>query len=156
LGFSRRHFGELVRFAAPTLLSRVMSWSGPQIPRFLLGLFWGPSQLGLFSLAGRLTEILLEVAVVPRYAVARVGLRGFAADPEGLAAGLRKTVTLMSVFCFPLCVGGAVVVPTLFQVWLDPRWAGAVAPTQFMLLGVMAAITHYSAGATLLALNLQM
>src|SRR5262249_19945915 len=39
---------------------------------------------------------------------------------------------------------------------LDPRWTGAIAPTQFMLLGVMAAVTHYCAGATLLALNLQM
>jgi O-antigen/teichoic acid export membrane protein len=155
LGFSPRHFGELARFAAPTLLSRVMNWGGPQIPRFLLGLFWGPSQLGLFSLAGRLSDILMEVAVVPRYAVARVELRRFASDPVGLADGLRKAVTLMSVFCFPLCVGGAAVVPTLFHVWLDPRWAGAIAPTQFMLLGCMAAITHYCAGATLLALNFQ-
>jgi O-antigen/teichoic acid export membrane protein len=155
LGFSRRHLGELVRFAAPTLLSRVMSWGGPQIPRFVLGLFWGPSQLGLFSLAGRLSDILMEVAVVPRYAVARVELRRFAADPAGLANGLRKAVTLMSVFCFPLCVGAAAVVPTLFHVWLDPRWAGSIVPTQLMLLGCMAAITHYCAGATLLALNFQ-
>ncbi len=163
LGFSQRHFAELARFAAPTLLSRVMSWGGPQIPRFLFGLFWGPALLGLFSLAGRLTDILMEVAVVPRYAVARVEVRrfagdtpGLAADPAGLVAALRKTVTRMSLFCFPLCVGGAVVVPTLFHVWLDPRWAGGIVPTQFMLLGCMAAITHYCAGATLLALNLQL
>ncbi len=163
LGFSRRHFIELARYAAPTLLSRVMSWGGPQIPRFLFGLFWGPAQLGLFSLAGRLADILMEVAVVPRYAVARVELRrfagttaGVASDPAGLSAGMRNAVTLMSVFCFPLCVGGAVVVPTLFHVWLDPRWTGSIVPTQLMLLGCMAAITHYCAGATLLALNLQL
>ena len=155
LGLSPRHLGELVRFAAPTLLSRIMSWGGPQIPRFVLGLFWGPSQLGLFSLAGRLSDILMEVAVVPRYAVARVELRRFAADPAGLADGLRKAAMLMSVFCFPLCVGAAAVVPTLFHVWLDPRWAGSIVPTQFMLLGCMAAVTHYCAGATLLALNFQ-
>lgn len=161
-GFSQRHFLDLMRYAAPTLLSRVMSWGGPQIPRFLFGLFWGPAQLGLFSLAGRLADILMEVAVVPRYAVARVELRRFAggtagatADPAGLSAGLHKAVTLMSVFCFPLCVGGAVVVPTLFHVWLDPRWTGAILPTQLMLIACMAAITHYCAGATLLALNLQ-
>ena len=155
LGFSPRHLAELVRFAAPTMLSRVMSWGGPQIPRFVLGLFWGPSELGLFALAGRLSDILLEVTVVPRYAVARVELRRFAADPAGLADGLRKAVTLMSVFCFPLCVGAAAVVPTLFHVWLDPRWSGSILPTQFMLLGCMAAVTHYCAGATLLALNFQ-
>jgi O-antigen/teichoic acid export membrane protein len=154
-GFSRRHFQEVLQYAVPTLVSRVMSWGSGQIPRFLLGLFWGPAQLGLFSLAGRLSDILLEVAVVPRYAVARVELRNFAQDPVGLAAALRKAVTLMSVFCFPLCVGGAVIVPTLFHVWLDARWFGGILATQFLLLACMAQITHYCSGATLLALNRQ-
>ncbi|HWM65638.1 MAG TPA: oligosaccharide flippase family protein [Steroidobacteraceae bacterium] len=154
-GFSRRHFNDVLRYAAPTLVSRVMNWGGGQIPRFLLGLFWGPTPLGLFSLASKLTEVLLEVTVVPRYAVARVELRRFAGDPVGLAAALRKAVTLMSVFCFPLCVGGAVVVPTLFHVWLDPRWYAGIIATQILLLACMAQITHYCAGATLLACNFQ-
>ena len=154
-GFSRRHFRDVLRYAAPTLVSRVMNWGGGQIPRFLLGLFWGPAPLGLFSLAGKLTEVLLEVAVVPRYAVARVELRRFATDPAGLAAALRQAVTLMSVFCFPLSVGGAVIIPTLFHVWLDPRWYAGIMATQILLLACMAQITHYCAGATLLALNFQ-
>jgi O-antigen/teichoic acid export membrane protein len=154
-GFSRKHLDEVLRYAAPTMVSRVMNWGGGQIPRFLLGLFWGPSLLGLFSLAGRLTEVLLEVAVVPRYAVARVEMRRFEGDLPGLAAALRKAVTAMSVFCFPLCVGGAVVIPTLFHVWLDPRWYGGIVATQLLLLACMAQITHYCAGAALLALNFQ-
>ncbi len=154
-GFSRRHFADVLRYAAPTLLSRVMNWGGGQIPRFVLGLYWGAASLGLFSLAGKLTEVLLEVTVVPRYAVARVELRRFATDPVELAAALRRTVTLMSVFCFPLCVGGAVVIPTLFHVWLDPRWYAGIMATQLLLLACMAQITHYCAGATLLACNFQ-
>ena len=153
--FSRRHLADVLRYAAPTLVSRVMNWGGGQIPRFLLGLFWGPSALGLFSLAGKLTEVLMEVTVVPRYAVARVDLRRLATDPEGLAAALQRTVMLMSVFCFPVCVGGAVVVPTLFHVWLDPRWYAGIMATQLLLLACMAQITHYCAGATLLACNYQ-
>jgi O-antigen/teichoic acid export membrane protein len=154
-GFSRPHFDDVLRYAAPTLVSRVMSWGGGQIPRLLLGLFWGPAPLGLFSLAGKLTEVLLELTVVPRYAVARVELRRFASDPVALADALRRTVTLMSVFCFPLCVGGAVVIPTLFHVWLDPRWYTGIIATQLLLLACMAQITHYCAGATLLACNFQ-
>jgi O-antigen/teichoic acid export membrane protein len=155
LGFSQRHFADLVRFAAPTLLSKVMSWASSQTPRFILGIFWGPAPLGLFAIAGRLADILMEVAVVPRYAVARVELRRYATDPAGLAAALKRVVTMMSVFCFPLCVGGAVVVPTLFHVWLDPKWEGGIVPTQFLLLSCMAMVTHYCASATLLALNQQ-
>ncbi len=155
MGFSRRHFHDLLQFAVPTIVSRLLNWGSQQIPRLVLGLYWGPTELGLFSLAARLGDILMEVAVVPRYAVARVELRRYALDREGLDAALRRILTLLTVFCFPLCVGGAAIVPTLFHVWLDPRWTGAVVPAQCMLLTCAALVTQYLAGATLLAMNFQ-
>jgi len=153
--FSARHFRELAQFAAPTLVSRVLTWSCNQIPRVMLGLYWGTTELGLFSLASRLGDILMEVAVVPRYAVARVELRKFAADRSGLEAALRRTLTFLTVFCFPLCVGGAAIMPTLFHVWLDPRWFGAIVPAQCMLITCIPLVTQYLSGATLLAMNRQ-
>jgi O-antigen/teichoic acid export membrane protein len=54
-----------------------------------------------------------------------------------------------------MCIGGAVVVPTLFHVWLDPRWTGAIVPAQCMLLACVPLVTQYISGATLLALNFQ-
>ena len=155
LGFSSRHFRELTHFAAPTLVSRFLTWSCNQIPRLMLGLYWGSTDLGLFSLASRLGDILLEVAVVPRYAVARVELRKYAGDHAGLDAALRRTFTFLTVFCFPLCVGGAAIVPTLFRVWLDPRWIGAIVPAQCLLLPCVALVTQYLGGAALLAMNFQ-
>lgn len=153
--FSGRHFRELAQFAAPTMLSRFLNWSCNQLPRVMLGLYWGPTDLGLFSLAARLGDILMEVAVVPRYAVARVELRKFANDHAGLEQALHRTFTFLTVFCFPMCVGGAAIVPTLFHVWLDPRWMGAVIPAQCMLLACAALVTQYIAGAALLAMNFQ-
>jgi O-antigen/teichoic acid export membrane protein len=155
MGFSRRHFRDLVHFAAPTIVSRLLTWGSNQIPRVMLGLYWGPTDLGLFSLAARLGDILMEVAVVPRYAVARVELREHASDHQGLDAALRRTLKMLTVFCFPLCVGGAVVVPTLFHVWLDPRWTQAIVPSQYLLLTCVALVTQYLSGATLLAMNFQ-
>jgi O-antigen/teichoic acid export membrane protein len=155
LGFSRRHFRDLARYAAPTMLSRTMSWVTSQLPRFLLGLFWGATDLGLFSLAGRLSDILMEVAVVPRYAVARVELRQYSSDRAGLNAAIRETLQKMSLVCFPLCIGGAAVVPTLFHVWLDPRWYGGIEASQLMLLMCVPSITNYFASALLLAFNEQ-
>jgi O-antigen/teichoic acid export membrane protein len=153
--FSARHFRELAHFAAPTMFSRFLTWSCNQIPRVMLGLYWGSTDLGLFSLAARLGDILMEVAVVPRYAVARVELRRYADDHAGLEQALRRTFTFLTVFCFPLCVGGAAIVPTLFHVWLDPRWVGAIIPAQCMLLTCVALVTQYIAGAALLAMNFQ-
>ena len=153
--FSGPHFRELARFALPTMLSRFLSWSCNQIPRVMLGLYWGSTDLGLFSLAARLGDILMEVAVVPRYAVARVELRSFVGDAAGLDGALRRILTFLTVFSFPMCIGGAVVVPTLFHVWLDPRWTGAIVPAQCMLLACVPLVTQYISGATLLALNFQ-
>ncbi len=153
--FSLRHFRELAHFAAPTVASRFLTWSCNQIPRLMLGLYWGSTDLGLFSLASRLGDILMEVAVVPRYAVARVELRKFAGDRAGLEAALRRTFTFLTVFSFPLCVGGAIIVPTLFHVWLDSRWTGAIVPAQCLLLTCLALVTQYLGGAALLAMNFQ-
>jgi len=153
--FSPRHFRDLLQFAFPTIVSRFLTWSSQQIPRLMLGLFWGSTELGLFSLAARLGDILMEVAVVPRYSVARVELRNHCNDHPALEAALKRLLMISAVFCFPLCVGGAAVVPTLFHVWLDPRWAGAVVPAQVMLLACGALVTQYMGNATLLAMNLQ-
>ena len=155
LRFSGSHFGDLVQFAFPTMVSKLLSCSCQQIPRVMLGLYWGSTDLGLFSLAARLGDLLMEVAVIPRYAVARVELRMHVSDHRELEAALHRLLSLLSVFCFPLCIGGAAVVPTLFHVWLDPRWAGAIVPAQVMLLTCVALVTQYMGGATLLAMNFQ-
>ncbi|HWJ34679.1 MAG TPA: oligosaccharide flippase family protein [Steroidobacteraceae bacterium] len=155
MGFSGRHFRELAHFAAPTMISRFLTWSCNQIPRLMLGLYWGSTDLGLFSLAARLGDVLMEVAVVPRYTVARVELRQYVDDHAGLDAALRRTLTFLTVFCFPLCVGGAAIVPTLFHVWLDPRWIGAILPAQCLLLTCVPLVTQYIGGAALLAMNRQ-
>lgn len=153
--FSGAHFGDLKKFALPTMVSKFLTWSSQQIPRVMLGLFWGSTELGLFSLAARLGDILMEVAVVPRYAVARVELREHANDHAALDAALQRMLKLLTVFSFPLCIGGAAVVPTLFHVWLDPRWVGAIVPAQVMLLSCVALVTQYMSGAALLAMNFQ-
>lgn len=155
LGFSARHFQDLLVFAAPTLVSRLLTWSCNQLPRVMLGLYWGSVELGLFSLAARLGDLVMEVAVVPRYAVARVELRRYALDAEGLRAAVKQSLTLLTVLSFPLFFGAAAVVPTLFRVWLDPRWNGAILPTQCLLLTCVGLVTQYLSGATLLAMNFQ-
>jgi O-antigen/teichoic acid export membrane protein len=146
---------ELLHFAVPVLLSKTMSWATGQFPRLIFGLYWGPTELGLFGLAARLCDILLEVTLVPRYVVARVELRAFAADRSGLTDAFRERLLNMSVMSFPLLIGGAAVAPTLFHAWLDSRWLDGIVPAELMMLMVAPYVTHYSVGAVLLALNFQ-
>jgi O-antigen/teichoic acid export membrane protein len=95
------------------------------------------------------------VAIDPKTTVARVYLRNFFQDPERLRAASRRMIEQLSIICFPLCIGGAAVVPTLFHVWLDARWSGAIVPAQLLLLTGIPTVTFYCTTAVLLALNKQ-
>jgi O-antigen/teichoic acid export membrane protein len=152
---SRRNLGEIAGFALPVIVARAMSWGSGQCPRLILGFYLGPSELGLFGLAMRLIDIVNQVAVAPKTMVARVDLRRFASDLEAFRAAVRRLVQQLSLISFPLGLGGAAVMPTLFRAWLDARWLGAVAPSQLMLLTVVPYMTFYVASGVLLARNRQ-
>lgn len=155
LGFSAPHFRELRRYGGPMALSQVMAWAADQIPRYILGFFLGASELGLFSLAARLADIVLQLAVSPRFGVARIEMRQFRENRDGINDAMRRILVQMSALSFPMCIGGAVVMPLLFSAWLNARWAGGVLPAQLMILGIMPQVTHYALSAALLGANRQ-
>jgi len=155
IGLSREHLREIARFALPLVLARSMNWVQGQSPRLVLGAFLGPTDLGLFSLGLRLNDMVTQVAIGPRAMVARIDLRRHATDPAALAVAVRKVVFQISFMAFPLCVGGASVMPVLFRAWLDPRWQAAIVPSQLMLLMALPFVTYYVTTAVLLALNRQ-
>jgi teichuronic acid exporter len=155
LGFSRPHFEELRRYGAPMVVSQTMSWGAEQIPRYILGFFLGASELGLFSLASRLCDIVLQLAVSPRYGVARIEMRKYAEQRAGIDEAMRRILLQMSAMTFPLCIGAAVVMPLLFTAWLNTRWTGGVLPAQLLMLGIMPYVTHYALSAALLGANRQ-
>jgi O-antigen/teichoic acid export membrane protein len=155
LGFSAAHFREMWRYAGPMMLSQMMSWSAVQIPRFLLGLYLGATDLGIFSLASRFNDIVVQLTVAPAYVVARIRMREFIMDRSGFDSAVRRLLQQMAFLCFPLCIGGAVAMPVLIGAWLDPRWASGVVASQLMFLGAMPYVSHYALSAALLATNKQ-
>lgn len=153
--WSARHFRELWKFAAPVIVASMMGWASGQIPRLILGLFLGPTDLGLFGMAARLNDILVQATILPTATVDRVSLRQFATNPDGRDGAIRRVMFKLSALCFPLAIGGAAALPALFHVWLDPRWFGGIVPSQLMLLTCVPLVTVYAASAVLLAFNRQ-
>jgi len=155
LAWSHRHFMELRHFAMAVMFSRTMNWASGQLPRLLLGLFLGTTEVGLFSLAARLNDILSQIALEPKVTVERVNLRRFADDPAALRRAALGMFGQLSALCFPLFVGGAAIVPMLFRTWLDAHWSGAVVPAQLLLLMGVPVVSIYCTTAILLATNRQ-
>ena len=152
---SRSHWRELSIFAWPLLIARSMTWLYTQLPRFVLALHLNVAELGLFSLAARLSDILVQVTVVPRAAVARVELRRFAPGSPGLVAAVSQLLFTMSVLCFGLCTVGAALIPTLIHVWLNPKWFGAIVPAEALILSSATWVTFYGGGVLFLAIHQQ-
>lgn len=152
---SAQHWRQLSVFAGPMLIARSMTWVYTQLPRFILALHLSVAELGLFSLAARLSDILVQVAVVPRAAVARVELRKFDPGSLGLIAAFRQLLASMSFLCFGLSAVGAALLPTLIQVWLDPKWFAAIVPAQVLLLSSATWVALYAGGVLFLAVNQQ-
>ena len=155
LSLSSSHWRELAGFAGPLALSKTMAWASMQLPRFILGLSLTVTDLGLYSLAARLSDILREVLLAPPYAVARIALRRFLADRNGLEQAVSALMRRMGAFCFPLCLGGAVLAPTLIHVWLNPKWFGAILAAQVLLVSCASSVTFYGGGALFLSQNQQ-
>lgn len=152
---SRPHLQELGRFVGPVMFSRVMNITTSSVPRFILGLYLGAVDVGLFSMASRLSDILQQLTIMPKFAVARVDLRQYAAGSRELDRAVMELFRKVSVMCFPICIVAAALTPTLFHAWLDKRWAGGIVATQLMLLTCVPIVTSYCATSTLMALNRQ-
>jgi O-antigen/teichoic acid export membrane protein len=149
--FSRRHWLDICLFARPLALSKSLSWACAQLPRFVLAMHLSVSDLGLFSLAARVSDIATSLTVVPKTAVARVALRPLRADPARLQQATTQLMSGIAVVCFPLCLLGAALLPQLVHGWLRPQWFEAIAPGQILLLSAAASPTFYAATALFLA-----
>jgi O-antigen/teichoic acid export membrane protein len=152
---SFRHGRDLLGFVVPVLWSSVMSWGAGQLPRLFLGIFLGPADLGLFATADRFNAVVKHVAIVPKAFVARIDLRRYTTDRAAMTQAVRRMFLQMALVGFPICFGGAAVMPTLFHAWLDSRWYDAILPSQIMLLACVPYVTFYGSSAILYAVNRQ-
>jgi O-antigen/teichoic acid export membrane protein len=152
--WSRIHFREVRSVGVNVFIARIMIFFGSTLPRVILGYTLGPTEVGLFALAGRVLDIILLVIVAPASGVGRLELREF---KPGSAEFRRKFAAMLqksSVLSFPALLGTAAVTPDLFHVWLGERWQGATVATQLILLSGLPFVFFYCIDSALLAAKL--
>ena len=153
LGFewSQPHFLDLRGYAISLGVSKGMAWFGGQIPRVILGWYLGPADLGLFALAAKLVDFVIQVFIVPQAWVSRLTLRRFADEPAGFAEAFQLVIRQIAVLSFPVCCGLAAILPTLFAAFLDQRWTAGVLAAQIIVLTGIPATFYYCFTAAVLA-----
>ncbi len=71
-GWSRSHYLELRGYALNVGVSKLMAWSGGQIPRIILGLVSGPGRPWIVHAGGTPGRVCYSVFIVPQAWVARL------------------------------------------------------------------------------------
>jgi O-antigen/teichoic acid export membrane protein len=156
LGFrwSGAHFREISPAGMNVFVGRIMGFASGQLPRIIIGYVLGPTTLGLFTLANRILDLIVQTAVQPRTAVGRIELRDSkpgSAEFERIFSRMTQNVSILS---FPLFCGAAALTPDLFRIWLDQRWSAGVVPTQLMLLSGLPLVVFYCIDSALLGAKL--
>lgn len=138
--FSRAHLGDLWSYGQYTFLLRIAAYAANQSPRILVGYFFGPAVLGLFSLALRLVEIMHQLLAVPVMNVLIPLAAKYRADPMRLERGIIGSTQLCALVCVPAFAGLALIAPTAMPLLFGPRWMeGAIIVQIFAAFGIVGA-----------------
>jgi O-antigen/teichoic acid export membrane protein len=149
--WSTPHFVDMRGYAMSVGVSKSMAWFGSQIPRIILGWYLGPTDLGLFALAARIVDCVIQIFIVPQAWVARVVLRRFADEPGGFAPAFQLLIRQIAVLSFPVCCGLAAIMPVIFVDFLSQPWRAGIPAAQILILTGIPATFYYCFTAAVLA-----
>ena len=155
MGFrwSHVHFRELSPVGMNVFGGLIMNFAGGQVPRLIIGYMLGPTELGLFTLATRFLEMVIQTTVLPPTGVGRIELRAAKPGSVEFQRTFAKMTQNVSLLSFPLFLGGAAVTPDIFRLWLNENWLPGVVPMQFMLLSGIPLVLFYCIDAAFFAAN---
>lgn len=148
--FSWSSTKEILGFSSSTAAAGFGSFLSTRSDALLIGLFFGPTAVGLYRLAARLVEIVTYVTTSPFQAVALPELSRVQADPQLFAERATRIVKLAALIAFPalgILAGSSRVLIGV----LGPEWEGTAAPLSVLcLVGGIVSVTLFS-GPILLA-----
>lgn len=137
LRFSYVRIRELFGFAGPLVLQTLWNFGNDEIPKIVLGAFLGPHAVGIYALARRPLDLLVESLLWPLMAITMPTVSRIQAHPEKINDFFNATVRMAGIIGFPAFVGFAAVAPVAVPFIFGQHWSVGVAAVQIlMILGV--------------------
>jgi len=144
LRFSRRHARDLVGFSSHVLVANLGGFVNRRADALLVGVFFGPVVVGVYRLADRFVDLLLDLTMRPVGMVSLPFFSRLQRDRENLrnAVGTCMRVTLLA--CVPALLVLAACGDFVLAV-MGPEWsAGADALKLLALAGIGKAIISFT------------
>lgn len=131
----------LGRFALKTTLSGLAVFANNRLDALLIGLYFGPTAVGLYRLGGRIVEAAGDFTAQPIQQVALPGLAGFENNRTAMSARYLKMLAILVVVSAPIMAAIAATAEPLMGL-LGDEWAPATVSLQLMcIVGVARAMT---------------
>jgi PST family polysaccharide transporter len=102
LRFSRRHARDLLGFSFGVFAANVAGFVNRRADALLLGLFFGPAAVGLYRLADRIVDVVLDVTMRPVAVVSLPVLSRLQAEPERLRAAVTTCLRTTLIATVPV------------------------------------------------------
>lgn len=130
--FSRGDMSGIVKFSAPILSSRVLSYFALKVSELLLAFVIGPAGLAVFRVGGRINESLSALFVHP---IVIVALSTFAkVDKERAGQAFIRLSTALIAFSVPVYYGGAAIANDFVDIFFGEKWHESGPIMSFILL----------------------
>lgn len=137
--FNRKALRELTRYGMFASGHRVLRLLN--VDQLLIGVMLGPAQLGLFSFARRIFQILNDLIAGALNAVSYTLMASLQSEHEKLKDAFLFTTFASSAISFPVFVGMGAIVDDLVPVLFGAHWLEAVPAIQgFCLIGLLSCI----------------
>ena len=124
LRFSRSHARELLGFSSSVFLANLGGFVNRRADTLLMGLFFGPLAVGLYRLADRIVDLVLEFTMRPIGVIALPHFSRLQSDPEGLRDSVEKCLRLTLLAAVPALVVVAATSDFVIALFGD-EWAPA-------------------------------
>lgn len=137
LVFSWKSFKELFSFGSKLLASALLDTAYNNIYTLVIGKFFSPSALGVYSRADSLAQYPSSNITGVLQGVTFPVLSSIQNEPERLAGSYRKFIRLSAFIVFPMMTGLAAVADPLIRLVLTDKWEGAIYLLQILCFSLM-------------------
>ena len=136
-GFSKASFHYLFNFGSKLLASGLLDTLYNNVYPIVIGKFYSPTQLGLFSRAQGYASLPSSniTGILQRVTFPVLSL--IQDDDEKLANNYRRLLRLSAFVVFPLMIGLAAVADPLIRVLITSKWEGCIIYLQIICFGMM-------------------
>jgi O-antigen/teichoic acid export membrane protein len=129
---SPRHLRDLYGFSLSITGNDILWFFTQKSDQTLVGHGFGPSGLGPYSLASRLTTLLAEGVIQPLQSVAFPVFSKIQSEPERFERALHKFCEMSSLVSFPIFAGIIAVAPELVSSLFGAKWAATIPILQIL------------------------